>query len=284
MDHESLKLDVTLEVEVTDSLVAIDFLCDNVNLSKSRIKATMNAGAVWLVRKGQARKRLRRAMSDLKPGDLLEIFYDERLLSQKVAKPLLVEDNELYSLWYKPQGLLSQGTDWGDQHSLLRQVELHFTGKRPVYLIHRLDREAQGLLLVAHHRRAAALFSEMFAGDAVQKTYRVEVMGNLGAPGDQGQIDQPLDGKQALTLWRQMHYVAHKDHSVLEITLKTGRLHQIRRHFAAIGHPVLGDPKYGQGNKNSDGLKLIAIGLSFVCPLSQQQKRYSAADFLNLDR
>ncbi len=280
MANVPLKLDVTLEVEATDSLVAIDFLCDNINLSKSRLKATMNSGAVWLVRKGQARKRLRRAMTDLKPGDILEIFYDEALLSQKVVKPTLVEDNELYSIWYKPQGLLSQGTDWGDQHSLLRQVELHFAGRRRVFLIHRLDREARGLLLLAHHPRSAAAFSELFAGDQVEKTYRIEVLGKVAEPGSQGVIDQPLDSKVAITNWQMLHFVEHTNHSVLEVTLKTGRLHQIRRHFDFIGHPVIGDPRYGRGNKNIEGLKLVAIGLAFTCPLTKTSKSYSAADFV----
>lgn len=272
--QEPLRLDVTLEVESTDSLVAIDFLLDNINLSKSRLKATMNAGAVWLIRSGQAKKRLRRAMTDLKVGDLLEIYYDEQLLSQKPTLPQLLQDAQAYSVWYKPPGLLSQGTEWGDQHSLLRQVELHFASKRPVFLVHRLDREAQGIMLVAHTRRAAAAFSELFAGESVQKKYRIEVKGRLAEEASIGQIDQPLDDKTALTLWTMQKYVPHTDHSVVLVELKTGRLHQIRRHFAAIGHPVVGDPRYGQGNKNKEGLKLAAIELSFTCPLTQQAQHF----------
>lgn len=51
--------------------------------------------------------------------------------------------------------------------------------------------------------------------------------------------------------------------SLLEVSIETGRLHQIRRHLAAIGHPVMGDPRYGEGNKNADGLKLVASRISF---------------------
>ena len=60
-DHEPLRLDVSLEVESDDSKIAIDFLLDNVNLSKSRLKDVMNKGAVWLSRGSQPKKRLRRA-------------------------------------------------------------------------------------------------------------------------------------------------------------------------------------------------------------------------------
>jgi len=58
--------------------------------------------------------------------------------------------------------------------------------------------------------------------------------------------------------------------ATLELIIHTGRRHQIRRHLALIGHPVLGDPRYGTGNKNTAGLQLTAVALSFVCPLRKR--------------
>lgn len=272
-----MKIDVALEVESTDSLVAIDFLVDNVNVSKSRLKKTMNAGAVWIEREGETRRRLRRAMTDLKVGDVLHIYYDESLLDLRVRPPVEVADFEWYSIWYKPAGLLSQGTDWGDHHSVMRQVELHYKLQREVFLVHRLDREAKGLMIIAHQKRAAAAFSEMFRENKIQKEYRIEVLGDLREK-PKGTIDTPLDDKACTTRYQLEKYNEPTNTSTLNVWLDTGRKHQIRRHFADIGHPVMGDPAYGEGNKQRSGLMLEAVGLVFECPFTGEKRAFNKAD------
>ena len=82
-----------------------------------------------------------------------------------------------------------------------------------------------------------------------------------------GRIDLPLDGRPALTEYRVERYDRARDASVVQIRIRTGRTHQIRRHLAALGHPVLGDPRYGRGNADPRGLQLVAAGLTFRCPL-----------------
>jgi tRNA pseudouridine32 synthase/23S rRNA pseudouridine746 synthase len=69
--------------------------------------------------------------------------------------------------------------------------------------------------------------------------------------------------------------VPARDSSLVEVELVTGRKHQIRRHFAGIGHTVLGDPQYGSDNKDARGLQLRAVRLEFVCPLGKQMRRYA---------
>ncbi len=66
-------------------------------------------------------------------------------------------------------------------------------------------------------------------------------------------------------------YDARKNTSAVDVVIQTGRRHQIRRHFDGIGHPVMGDPAYGSGNKNSEGLRLAAISLTFRCPFSREK-------------
>ena len=117
-------------------------------LSKGRLKDAMNKGAViW--RRGKQQKRLRRAQSPVAAGDLLQLNYDDDLLSRQCEPAVLLADERHFSLWYKPPGMLSQGNEWGDHLSLLRFAEQQL-GNRAVFLIHRLDREASGLLLLAH--------------------------------------------------------------------------------------------------------------------------------------
>ena len=275
LDEEPIRIDIALEVESKDSLIAIDFLLDNVNLSKSRLKDVMNKGAVWIKQGNKPRTRLRRAMTDLKVGDIVEMFYDEQLLALKPVKMQPVADKEQSSVWDKPAGMLTQGNEWGDHTALLRMVELSFNPRREAILIHRLDREASGLVVVAHSRKIAAALSELFKSGHVKKRYRIEVLGNLADYSKSGDINLPLDGKNADTRFEMIRYEAAKNYSIVDVWLGTGRRHQIRRHFDHIGFPVIGDPKYGKGNKNQSGMKLNAVELSFQCPISGKEVNYS---------
>lgn len=252
---------------VTREASAIELLAEASGLPRGRIKDAMNKGAVWHQGKGRGRRRLRRATTRLRPGDRLALHYDPELLARQVAVPACVLDRGRYSAWDKPAGMVSQGTDFGDHCALPRWVERHFQPPRPVLLVHRLDREASGLMLLAHDRAVAARLSALFHEGRVYKRYRVEVRGDLSRPGT-GVIEQPLDGKPACTRYRCLGYDAAADVSRLDVEIDTGRLHQIRRHLADLGHPVMGDPRYGTGNRTRAGLRLRALELRFPCPLS----------------
>ena len=274
------KLVVKRRVSASDPLVAIEFLSAQCELSKSALKEAMNKGAVWLTPRGgkqkRQRQRLRRATAQLAPGDTIELFHDPRVLAVEAPRANLVEDRERYSVWFKPAGLLAQGTDFGDHCALQRQVEQHFTPKRAVLLVHRLDREACGLMLVAHDAEMAAALSALWREDRVHKRYRAQVRGDLAAAkGSSGRIDSPLDGKASLTEYTVVGRDPASDVSTVDVVIHTGRLHQIRRHLEAIGFPVIGDPRYGRGNKNRDGLRLAAVAIELTCPLRQQPAAFA---------
>jgi tRNA pseudouridine32 synthase/23S rRNA pseudouridine746 synthase len=163
---------------------------------------------------------------------------------------------------------MTQGTRYGDHCSLLRQAEVSLRPQRQVFLVHRLDREANGLVIIAHDRTAAGALSRLFAERRIIKRYRVELRGRVGPEGSSGRIDMPLDGRTTETDYRVVSYDSATDTSVVEAEMRTGRKHQIRRHFALAGAPVMGDPSYGKNNKNTEGLKLTAWGLEFTCPFS----------------
>ena len=257
-------------VDATDASDASVFLVARSGLSKSKVKDAMNKGAVWFGKATGTMKRLRRATAQLRVGDRIELHYNEELLARAVPGCVLVSDEKHYSVWDKASGVLAQGTFEGDHCSLLRQVELHYKATRPVFLVHRLDREATGLMIVAHSQNAAARLSAMFQNNQVDKRYRVTVRGQLAQ--SRGLIDLPLDGKDARTEYDVETYDTERDESVVNVTITTGRLHQIRRHFAAVDHAVIGDPKYGTGNKNQQGMQLRAVQLSFRCPFSRVEK------------
>jgi tRNA pseudouridine32 synthase/23S rRNA pseudouridine746 synthase len=107
----------------------------------------------------------------------------------------------------------------------------------------------------------------LFQKNKVYKTYQAIVKGEIER-GHKQTVNEPLDGKVAIT-----HFEAIANGngcSLLLVKIETGRLHQIRRHLEFIGSPIMGDPKYGRGNKNKDGLKLLAKSLSFMDPWTKK--------------
>ncbi len=267
--QEAERLSLRITVAPGETLTAAALLAQRSGLAKARIKDAMIKGAVFLIAGKGSRKRLRRATAPLKAGQVLELHYDRRLLEVTPPTARCLYDAGPYSVWEKPAGLLSQGTQYGDHCSLVRQAELHCQGQRPVLPVHRLDREATGLMLLAHSREAAAKLSRMLQENRIAKGYRVVVIGRPEPA--EGAIELPLDDKPARTRYRVTGYDPTSDRATVAVTIDTGRLHQIRRHFAAIDHPVLGDPRYGTGNKNQAGLALVAHRLVFRCPFTDRQ-------------
>lgn len=266
------KFDLTKTVGANDPTTACDFLAACASLSKSRIKDAMAKGAVWLQKPGRRQRRLRRAKTAVIPGDIISIFYDDTLLGISPRRPDRISDHQRFSVWRKPVGLLSQGTKYGDHCSLLRQVELIYRSKRPVYLVHRLDREVAGLVLLAHDKIAAGQLSDLFHKQQIIKRYNARVRGNPAESVPAGKIELKLDGRPAATEFKVERYDSTAHTSTVRVVMGTGRKHQIRRHFDMIGHPVMGDPRYGRDNKNSSGLQLTATGLEFQCPFSGQRR------------
>ncbi len=245
---------------------AIDILTGLSRHSKSRIKHAMNCGAAWLQRPGAKERRLRRATSRLRSGDTIILYYDDVTLGRPAPQVRYIRDLKYYSAWFKPAGLMTQGTRYGDHCALLRQVERHFKPRRRALPVFRIDREASGLVLVAHHRRAAAQLSRMLRDRKIDKTYQIKVQGDLSQRDRKGEIDIDLDQRHALTRYWMLDYDEIKNQSLVRVSIITGRRHQIRRHFESIGYPVMGDPRYGEGNKNREGLQLTAMSLAFQCP------------------
>jgi tRNA pseudouridine32 synthase/23S rRNA pseudouridine746 synthase len=138
--------------------------------------------------------------------------------------------------------------------------ELRFGFQRPPGLVHRLDRDTSGCLLLARNPKAHRRFQQVFETDRVAKTYLAVVEGETGR--EQGEIDLPLmkvssresgwrivpdpKGRPAVTRWRRL--AARSGRSFILFEPETGRTHQIRVHAAAaLGCPIVGDPVYGRG-------------------------------------
>jgi len=257
-----------------DPPLAVDLLATLSGLPKLRIKDAMQKGAVWHARGRAKPVRLRRVTTPLAVGDRLQLYYDSAVLALLPPAATLRADCRRYSVWHKPAGLLVEGSRFGDHATLAAQIAAHFSPRREVYLVHRLDLEASGLLVVAHSRQAAAKLSALFQAREVDKRYRVDVLGDLRVRGDAGRIELPLDDKPAVTEYRLEGVDEQAGRSTVMIRMWSGRYHQIRRHFDAIGHPVIGDPRYGRGNKDPGGMRLAAVGIAFTDPWTQRPVQF----------
>lgn len=170
---------------------------------------------------------------------------------------VIYRDDDVIAL-NKPSGLAVQGGTKTTRHIDAMLDALRFGAKERPKLVHRLDRDTSGVLLLARNARAAARLGKEFQGRGVQKTYWALV---AGVPAmDQGRIDMALSkqasprgermaadgsgGQKAVTLYSTVD-AAGQAVAWLALSPQTGRTHQLRVHCAAIGHPIVGDIKYG---------------------------------------
>ncbi len=179
------------------------------------------------------------------------------------------EDQDLIVV-RKPPGIASSGNSRSLQ-SQLQSIRIEDAeGSLPFpYLVHRLDKATEGLMLAAKNIQTRRLLSEMFEEHKIIKRYILIVNGHL--PSSMKWITEPIDDKPAKTEILESSILKTKDPtSRVIVELHTGRTHQIRRHFKAIGHPIVGDSLYGEdGLSFRTGLLLCAFYLEFVQPNTQ---------------
>ena len=255
----------------TSSQTAVELLAENTPISKQKLKSAMTKGAVW-IESSTGIHRLRRAKKVIAINNVIHLYYDEDIQQAEPDKAILIADENDYSIWNKPYGMYSQGTKWGDHCTIYRWAEKHLKPQRPAFLVHRLDRAASGLIIIAHTKKMAAAFSALFENRKIQKQYKATVEGvpvQLTLPFI---ISNDIDNKPAITKIIAVEQYTNK--ALVTIEIETGRKHQIRRHLAEIGYPIVGDRLYGSGQSN-ENLQLQSNYLKFNCPLTNIVREYS---------
>jgi len=203
---------------------------------------------------------------------------------------ILYEDNHLIAV-FKPAGLLVQGDETGDV-CLMDEVKDYLKqkynkpGKVFLGLLHRLDQPVSGIVLFAKTSKGASRLSEQFRNHTIQKTYHVLVE---GVPVDEKgtlvhyliknkdtNVVKAYNEEKEGSLRAELDYEVEESNgkvSLLKINLKTGRPHQIRCQLAHMGHPIVGDMKYGSKQKHKNGeIALCATSLVFETATTKERK------------
>ncbi len=257
MEEQTHTSKFTVTAKAHTDMSAVDLLASKCDLSKIKIKNLMKQGACWT--KSEKPERIRKAKYEVKRGKTIKLYVDPNIKDFDMTQVKCLHETHHYGVYFKPAGLLCQGTKYGDGFTILREIHKRM-GKEP-FLIHRLDKETAGVMMIAYTKKAARAFSQQIKDHKIEKTYQAEVK---GFPPETGKLESVIEGKDAI-----LEYTVKKKlekSSLVEIKLITGRKHQIRIQFTELGFPVMGDPRYGKGNGNDTGLALVASKLSFDDP------------------
>ena len=263
------------------------------NYLMARLKGVPKSHVYRILRSGEVRINSKRAEASQKvaAGDRIRIppvrvaERDEAVPAPHFRLPILYEDDAFVAI-DKPSGLAVHGGS-GVAHGVIESLRSMRPEARFLELVHRLDRETSGVLLVAKKRSSLTALHEMMRERVMDKRYLAGVRGRfrnetqrvtaalakrVTADGDK-RVSVSAGGQEAETIFRRVARGA--EFSLLEAQLLTGRTHQIRVHLAHLKHPVLGDDKYGDFDLNKrlrkEGLArmfLHAASLAFAHPLT----------------
>ncbi|MBQ9952614.1 MAG: RluA family pseudouridine synthase [Clostridia bacterium] len=234
----------------------------------------------------------------LRPGNAVSITIPDAVPGTVEAEDIdlniLYQDDDV-AVVFKPSGMVVHPAAGNESGTLVNALLKHLDnlsgigGEIRPGIVHRIDKDTSGLLLVAKNDRAHVSLSEQIKAHTVHRAYKAILIG--GFKDDEGFVDAPIgrhptdrkkmaivpDGREARTNWFVLERL--KGATLIEARLTTGRTHQIRVHMASTGHPVLGDPVYGPKKSPyavSGGQLLHAYRIGFVHPVTGEEMIFEA--------
>lgn len=226
-------------------------------------------------------------------GDLLRIVLPPEkrsasIKAEQIPLHIIYEDDWLLVI-NKAAGMPSIPSYLHPSGTVANGLLAHYDNKQLPYTIHivtRLDRDTSGLMLIAKHQYSHSLLSQMQKRQDIKRYYKALVGGNLRE--DKGRIRLPirrkegsiierevgLGGQEAVTNFRVIK--RYEQFTYIKVQLETGRTHQIRVHFQALGHPLIGDSLYGGNMGMLTRQALHCTSLQFIHPITKQALSFDA--------
>lgn len=257
-------------------------------LTRSRISILIAEGAAEL--DGEV---CRKSGAPVKEGMNVAVTVPDaapaKAVPQQIDLDVLYQDDDV-AVVLKPSGMVAHPAAGNPDGTLVNALLARLDrlsgigGELRPGIVHRIDKDTSGLLLVAKNDRAHLCLSEQIAAHTVHRAYLAMTAGHMKEPA--GRVDRPVgrhpkdrkkmavvpDGKEAQTDWRVLEELRGAD--LLECVLSTGRTHQIRVHMSSLGHPVLGDPVYvpkGTRPEVPGGQLLHAYRIGFTHPVTGEE-------------
>ena len=282
-------------------IVAIDeagervdaFLRRKTELSRSRVSELILSGALSINGKEQLKPSYK-----VESGQCISLAVPDTqavdIVPQNIPIDILYQDRDIVVI-NKPCGMVVHPAAGNEDGTLVNALMYHIRdlsgigGEMRPGIVHRLDKDTSGLILVAKNDKAHTVMSEQFKSRTMEKHYRAVAFGSFSQ--DTDLIDAPIarhsvdrkkmavvpDGKPSQTEWRVIERL--RGATYLDVHLLTGRTHQIRVHMQSVGHPLLGDKIYAPHIKTSvhvPRLMLHAYSLAFTHPVTGEHMELTA--------
>ena len=290
MENDEIKL---LKVSEGEEGRLDKYLSDKLeDMTRSYLKKLISDDKAVLVNGNPAKPNYK-----LKPGDIIELAVPEpielEIKAENISLDIVYEDNDMLVV-NKPQGMVVHPAAGNYTGTIVNALLYHcgdslsgINGEKRPGIVHRIDKDTSGLLLVAKNDNAHQKLSSQIKEHSLTRAYKALVHGNIKQ--DSGRIDAPIgrhpsdrkkmtitdkNSREAVTNFRVLERYGR--YTFVECILETGRTHQIRVHMSKNGHPIVGDKTYGVKKEefNLTGQLLHAYKVGFIHPVSGEYMEF----------
>lgn len=270
-----------LEFRVKEQKELLEYLYIVVNKSKNNIKTFLKSGNVYVNDKSINKHNY---MLNINDKVVIKMF--------NTSLDILYEDNDIIAV-NKPSGLLTVATDKIKDKTLFREVSDYFkksNKNNKVFIVNRIDKDTSGIVIFAKNERIKDILQSKW-NDIVKVRKYITIV--EGITEEKGRIKSYLSenkehivyssktGKLAITDYERIKH--NNNYSMLNVYLSTGRKNQIRVHMKDIGHPVVGDSKYGNKNSKVNRLMLHSEYIEFINPINNKIIKISCPSPIEFD-
>ena len=281
-----------MKIIVTENQERLDkYLANNTDNSRSTIMKMLECGFI------KVNGKLEKASYKVKVNDCIEL--EDGFIEETNIKPVKMDINVVYEdedliVVDKPSGLVVHPGSGNYENTLVNGL-MHYTnslsdinGEERPGIVHRIDKDTSGLLVIAKNNKSHAILSEYFQKhDNIKREYIALICGNF--PHDSATIDAPIGRdpkdrkKMTVTATNSKEAITHlkvlkkyKDYTLVSLILETGRTHQIRVHMNYIGYPIYNDPVYNTKKSTDFGQFLHSHKMDFIHPITNKEMHFES--------